>query len=150
MVETLLATLVILFLFLGAYRISRMVAARTLLDHAAARAARAKAVGLNDFMCEKSARAAMIPVAGRRSWPEEGGFAEVSRIPIYLESEDWPRARAVLDYAWWPTTSVDVESGHGLAPLAEASVRLKTPDYDLTGRGAVESHFPHYIIDQGR
>ena len=70
MFETLIAVLVIMLIFTGAFRISRMLAARTVLDYAAARAARAKAVGFNDFMCVKSARAAMIPVAGKRLWQE--------------------------------------------------------------------------------
>ncbi|MCR5414332.1 MAG: hypothetical protein K6F50_06355 [Kiritimatiellae bacterium] len=150
MVETLIALLAVTFIFMGAYRLSRLVAARTLLDHAAARAARAKSVGFNDWMCEKSARVAMIPVAGERIWPEEGGFAESSRIPIYLSSPDGARAHGILDYEWWHATDVDVASGLGVAPRVESSVRLATPDMDVTGRAAFESHFPFYMHDQGR
>lgn len=150
MVETVLAVLVIMLIFFGAYQLSRMVAARTLLDHAAARAARAKAVGFNDFMCEKSARVAMIPVAGERLWPEEAGFAEVARVPIYLTAEDWPRAQAVLDYEHWHTMDFNVRSEAGLSPVAESSIYLSTPDFDMEGRARVESHFPFYMNDQGR
>ena len=150
MVETLIAVLAIMMIFFGAYQLSRMVAARTLLDHAAARAARAKAVGFNDFMCEKSARVAMIPVAGARIWPEEDGFNEASRVPIYLTAEDWTFANGVLDYEYWHTMDFDVRSGAGVAPLAESSVFLSTPDFDMEGRAQMESHFPFYMYDQGR
>lgn len=150
MVETLVAVLVILMIFEGAHRVSRMVAAKTLLDHAAARAARAKSVGFDGFMCEKSARVAMIPVAGRRLWPVEGGFDEVARMPIYLTAEDWARANAVLDYEYWHTTDFDVTSGGGTSPLAEAEVFMRGGDFDMTGRAAVESHYPFYMHDLGR
>lgn len=151
MVETLIAVLAIMALFFGAYRVSRMLAARTLLDHAAARAARAKAVGLNDFMCEKSARVAMIPVAGRRLWPAaDDPFSEASRVPIYLQAEDWPLANGILEYEYWNTMDFDVASESGLSPVAEASVFISTPDFDMEGRAEIESHFPFYMYDQGR
>jgi len=150
MVETLIAVLAILLIFFGAYRVSRMVAARTLLDHAAARAARAKAVGFNDFMCQKSALVAMIPVAGERVWPRDLAFDEASRVPDYLSAEDWALANGILDYEYWHTTDIDVRSGMGLTPVADAEVRLATPDYEMTGKASVESHFPHYMYDEGR
>lgn len=149
MVETLIAVLLILFIFFGAYRISRKVAALTLLDHAAARAARAKAVGFNDFMCRKSARVAMIPVAGKRIWPTETDIDEVSRIPIYLTAEDNSLARGILDYEWWDSTVIDVSSGGGIGSAVESSVFLATPEYEMEGAAAVESHFPLYMFDQG-
>ena len=149
MVETLIAVLVILMVFTGAYRVSRMVSAKTLLDHAAARAARAKSVGFDDFMCEKSARVAMIPAAGKLLWPAQAGFDEVARMPIYLGAEDWARANGILDYQYWHTTDVDVRSGGGVSPLAEACVDMETDDFDMTGRAAVESHFPFYMYDYG-
>ena len=149
MVETLIAVLAIMLIFFGAFHLSRLVAARTLLDHAAARAARAKAVGFNDFMCEKSARVAMIPVAGPRLWPEIDTFDEVSRVPIYLTAEDWGRANGILEYEYWNTMDFDVRSGAGLVPVAESSIYLSTPDYEAEGRAQVESHFPYYMFDQG-
>lgn len=150
MVETLIAVLVILLVFTGAHLISRMVASRTLLDHAAARAARAKAVGFNDFMCEKTALAAMIPVAGERLWPEEPGFDEASRVPMYLSAEDWGVANGILEYEHWHTTDIEVSSGGGLTPVAEARVDMSTEDFDMTGKAQVESHFPFYMNDEGR
>lgn len=149
MIETVLAVMFITFIFLFVYKVERMLSARILLDHAAARSARAKAVGFNDFMCLKSARVAMIPVAGRRLWPEEGGFAEASRVPIYLSTENESLARGILEYEWWNTTSVDVGSGGGLGSTVEARIRMETDEFDMDGAAAVESHFPFYMYDQG-
>ena len=150
MVETLIAVLAISTIFFGGYQLSRMVATRTLLDHAAARAARAKAVGFNDFMCEKSARVAMIPVAGKRLWPaEDDPFSEAARVPIYLQSEDWPLANGILDYEYWHSMDFDVRSGSGISPEAESTVYVSTPDFDMEGRAAIESHYPFYMYDQG-
>ena len=78
MLETALAVLFITVLFLVVFQVAHMVTTKILLDHAAARAARAKSVGFNEWMCLKSARVAMIPVAGRRLWPEEGEYDERS------------------------------------------------------------------------
>ena len=149
MVETLIAVLVIMLIFTTAFTLSRKLAARTLLDYGAARAARAKAVGFNDFMCIKSARAAIIPVAGKRLWPTDRGIDEVSRVPIYLASENPPRANAILEYEYWHTTDVDGPSGLGPAPVAEARVELSTRDFTVEGTAQVESHFPFYMYDAG-
>ena len=161
MLETALAVLFITFVFLGLFQISHLVTAQVLLDHAAARAARAKAVGFNDFMCEKSARVAMIPVAGRRLWPAENEFSEASLVPIYLESEHPGLANGVLDYERWHHMGINVYSGSGVAPRAAAEVGLALPrfwsrgdDYEddpiwIGGEARVESHFPFYMDDQG-
>jgi hypothetical protein len=149
-VETLFAVLAISFLFFGALRISRMLAARTVLDHAAARAARAKSVGFNSFMCMKTARAAMIPVAGERLWPEYGGFDEAARVPQYLASEDEGMANGILEYERWHTTRIDVSSDAGLAPVAECRIDMQADDFEMTGRASVESHYPLYMFEQGR
>lgn len=149
MVETLIAVLVIMLIFTTAFTLSRKLAARTLLDYGAARAARAKAVGFNDFMCRKSARAAIIPVAGKRLWPTDRGIDEVSRVPIYLASENPPRANAILEYEYWHATDIDVQSGMGTAPVAEARVEMSTRDFAVEGNAQVESHFPFYMYDAG-
>ena len=148
MVETLVAVLLIVALFDGAWRLSRLVAAKTLLDHAAARAARAKAVGLNEFMCLKTARASMIPVAGKRLWPDYG-FDEVARIPIYMASEDASRANGVLEYELWGHTDVNARSGGGISPTVKAELRMDAPEFSVTGSAQVESHFPLYMFDSG-
>ncbi|MBO5648260.1 MAG: hypothetical protein J6S30_05820 [Kiritimatiellae bacterium] len=150
MFETLIAVLVIMLIFTGAFRISRMLAARTVLDYAAARAARAKAVGFNDFMCVKSARAAMIPVAGKRLWPVDDEADEVYRVPIYMASENYPHANGILEYEHWHTTGIDVDSGTGISPVVDAELHMRTEEFESIGRAKIESHFPFYMYDQGR
>jgi len=160
-VETLLALVFVTFLFLVLFQLSHLVTGKILLDHAAARAARARAVGFNEFMCRKAARVAVIPVAGRRLWPaDEETFSEAARIPIYLCTDHEGLARGVLEYERWSTMSIDVESGGGLSPVVESSVSLTMPRFfdwgdgatngiRLTGSNEIESHFPYYMEDQG-
>ena len=151
MVETVVAVVLLTVVFFTLYDFSRRVAARTVLDYAAARAARAKAVGFNEFMCEKSARAAMIPVAGRRTWPADlNGADVVSRIPIYLSSANGAVANGVLAYEYWPTTTIDVDSGGGIAATAEAKLEMRTDSFTAHGAAKVESHYPFYMWEQGR
>ncbi|MGN0855390.1 MAG: TadE/TadG family type IV pilus assembly protein [Kiritimatiellia bacterium] len=150
MVETVLAVFFVTLVFFGLFGLSRMVTARILVDHAAARAARAKAVGFNDFMCLKSARVALIPVAGERLWPVDNGeWNEAARVPIYLSAEDEGRARGILDYRWWDSTDVSVSSGYGLGATSRCDIRLATDDYTVEGQAEVESHFPLYMFNQG-
>ena len=49
-VETVLATLVVTVAFLFLFGLSRLLTGKILLEHAAMRVARARAVGFNDFM----------------------------------------------------------------------------------------------------
>ena len=64
LVESCLAMAMISLLFFGLFQVARIFAAREMLQHAAARAARARAVGFNDWMVRKSMRVAAIPNAG--------------------------------------------------------------------------------------
>ena len=162
MVETMLAVVFVTFILFGLLQLSHLLTARILLDHAAARAARARAVGFNDFMCLKSARVAMIPVAGKMVWPDEGeAFNEASRVPDYLNAENEPLARGILEYERWQTMDVAVESGGGVSPAVEASIGLDIPRFfgygdgnenpiRMEGAAELESHFPLYMNDQGR
>ncbi len=150
MIETVFAVVFLTALFLVLMQLSRMLQARIMLDHAAARAARAKAVGFNDFMCLKSARVAMIPVAGERVWPAEGDWSEAARVPAYLEAENEGRARGILEYEHWRTTSIDVWSGGGIGSTARADILMATEDFRMDGKAEVESHYPLYMYDQGR
>ncbi|MBQ6140257.1 MAG: hypothetical protein IJI54_03140 [Kiritimatiellae bacterium] len=150
MLETLIALLVIMLAFTGAHLLSRKLEAKTILNHAAARAARARAVGFNEFMCRKTARAAMIPISGRRLWPDEDGVDEVSRVPIYLSAEDEGRANAVLDYENWHSSAIRIDSPAGIAPLVDVDIYMSSDDFDMTGGASVESHFPLYMYNQGR
>ena len=70
MIETLLTVLVISLLFFGLFQLSQVFASKEILQHAAARAARARTVGLNSWMCKKAMRVAAIPNAGAMVSPQ--------------------------------------------------------------------------------
>ena len=65
MLETLLVMLVLCLLFFGLLQVALVFNAREVLHHSAARAARARAVGFNDWMTTKAQRVAAIPNSGR-------------------------------------------------------------------------------------
>jgi len=71
MVESMIVLLLMLVVFLGVFQFFYAAAARSVLDHSAARAARAKTVGFNEWMVDKAARVAAIPVSGAMLMPEE-------------------------------------------------------------------------------
>lgn len=149
MVETLLASLAILLAFSLALRFSQMLLAKTSAEYAAARVARARAVGFNSFMCEKSAKAALIPASGRRLWPQYS-VSPVSRLGAYMASVTPGEANGLLEYELWPAASVKTQSGGGISPEAEAIVTINGDGFSVRGRSAVEAHFPLYMLDAGR
>ena len=153
MVETVLAVLVVSFAFFALFRLSCLLTGKILLEHAAMRVARARAVGFNDFMCRKAARVAVIPVAGRCTWPEGGAFgdaAELGRVPGYLASEDEAAARGILDYERWGDLAVNPGDG------TDAAVSLGFELFDgawtfaLSGEAGVEANHTLYLNDAGR
>ena len=153
MVETVIAVLVVSFAFLTLFRLSWLLTGKILLEHAAMRVARARAVGFNDYMCRKAARVAVIPVAGKRTWPEAGEIdaaMEESRIAAYLASEHEAEARGILDYARWGDLAVDPGDG------TDATVALGFELFDgawtfaLSGAAGVEANHTLYLNDAGR
>ena len=147
MIETVLAVLIITFVFLGLFKLSHMLTGKIMLEHAAMRVARARAVGFNDFMCVKTARAAVIPVAGKRLWPsedDESGYSEAARVRVYMESPDPARARGLLEYEGWERLAVDPGDG------TDVSVSMETDWFDLSGQAGIEDNFRLYMNDQGR
>lgn len=142
MIETVLAVLVISFLFFTLFSLSHMLSGKIMLEHAAMRVARARAVGFNDFMCLKAARVAVIPVAGKRLWPEEEGFREgtdIARVRTYLESPDEGRARGLLEYEDWKRLGVDPGDG-GMSVIT-----LKNDWFRLEGKAGIEDGYTYYM-----
>ena len=139
MIETLLVVMLMLVVFLGLFQFFYAAAARDILDHSAARAARARTVGFNRWMTVKAARVAAIPVSGKMlspDAPEDPGFAALFRartpgrawnralranpqsaqaqlenalIPEYMVTAHSAQARQTLDYEAW--------EGNGAHPL---------------------------------
>ncbi len=69
LIEACLAMGILCLVFFGLFQLSQLAAAREVLNHAAARGARAKTVGFNHFMVSKAVRVAAIPNAGHMLVP---------------------------------------------------------------------------------
>ncbi len=158
MLETVFAVFFITTIFLLVFQVAHMVTARTLLDHAAARAARARSVGFNDWMCLKAARVAMIPVAGECTWPERSVKEEAAFISAYMQTDNMAVANGILDYERWDSMRFSVESGIGSE--VSAAVAIDVPRFysrgddesdtaEVLGEAKIESHFPLYMNNQG-
>ncbi len=70
MLETLFAVMIICIFFFGMFQVSQLFIAKEILQHATARAARARTVGFDSWMCEKSMLVASIPNAGAMVTPQ--------------------------------------------------------------------------------
>lgn len=157
MLETVLAVLFVTFLFLGLFKLSHMLTGKILLEHAAMRVARARSVGMNAFMCQKTARVAVLPVAGKRLWPQDDGIAwamERFRVPIYMGTPNEAVARGVLEYEGWKHLVVD--SGDGSDTRIGMSFSLFGDEgddavtFELEGKAGVEPNCALYMNDEGR
>ena len=140
MLETVLAVLCITFVFLALFRLSHMLTGKILVEHAAMRVARARAVGFNDFMCVKAARVAVIPVAGERLWPiDDTPDKELNRISIYMGSPDAARAGGLLDYENWHKMTVDPGDG------GQSVVTIDMGLFKLEGKAGIEDGASYYM-----
>lgn len=74
MIESIFVIILTCLCFLALFQYANLFASKTVLSHAAARAARARTVGFNHWMVNKSARVAAIPASGRRLVPESAGI----------------------------------------------------------------------------
>lgn len=144
MIECMLAVIFVTFVLLFSIYVARLLTAKILMDHAAARAARARAVGFNDFMCWKAARVAMLPVSGRRLLGMSDA-EEYNRVPLYLESQNPDRARAILDYEWWGGAHLGITESQGISPSIDAQTRIYTDNFSVGGAASIESHYPLYM-----
>lgn len=153
MIETVIAVLIISFAFLTLFKLSHMLTGKVLLEHAAMRVARARAVGLNTFMCEKAARIAVIPVAGKRVWPTgDDPFdwsMELARVPDYMFSENEGRARGILEYDGW--NRLKVTPGDGTCSTVSLGFSLldDSMTYELEGQAGIEANASLYMTDLG-
>ena len=176
MIETVIVVIFLSLTFLWLFQYANLFTTKLVLTHAAARAARARAVGLNELMVWKSSRVATIPVAGKclstfgddSLTPEQ----EVARIPEFLAAYSYADARGYLDYELWPVTYTEVNETGINGGTVEATVTQEHPrlfdtteflsgysgsdepanDYDpfiVTGTYSLENHYPYYMHDQG-
>ena len=146
MVETLLAVLVITALFFSLFKLSRMLTGKIMLEHAAMRVARARAVGMNAFMCEKVARVAVIPVAGERLRPgkddERKNISESALARMYMRTPDSSYADGLLRYKDWDRISLNPDGG------GATRTEMNTDWFNLRGEAVVDGA-PVYMDNLG-
>ncbi len=98
LIESCLAVVLVCLVFAGVLQISQLFAAKEVLNHAAARAARARAVGFNYWMVYKSGLVAAIPNAGRMTEPAYTNVDLVLRAKVETSSPgelwDWALGEA--------------------------------------------------------
>ena len=146
MLETVLAVIFITTIFLTLFSFSRKLTSKTVLDYAAARAARAKAVGFNDYMCLKTARVAAIPVSGRMVWPQgKNDIDERAREPLSLAAEYEGVARGILEYEYWKSAAINVKVDKGAMPLVSSDIALENEEFRMKGESSIEAHYPLYM-----
>lgn len=94
LIESCLVLMLICLLFAGLFQLSQIFAAREILHHSAARGARAKTVGFNQWMVHKAVRVAAIPNAGRLLEPNIRNENEALRnwLQTLPPGSAWDRA----------------------------------------------------------
>lgn len=85
MIESIFVMVLVCLCFFGVYQYASLYSTKAVLYHAAACAARARTVGLNEWMARKSALAASIPVSGPRLEPAGAGGLDASLADALLD-----------------------------------------------------------------
>ncbi len=146
MIETVIAVLVIAFMFLALFKLSQMLTGKIMLEHAAMRVARARAVGMNEFMCLKAGRVSVIPVAGERLRPSKDDILranadETALARMYMRTIDSSYADGLLRYENWDKFSIDIGGDF-------TRTSMQTDWFDLNGEAEVD-RFPDYLNNLG-
>ena len=173
MLESIIAMIAILMLFLLLFNLSDGIRAKLLVENAAAKCARARAVGYNDFMLRKIARLSTMPAAGKCLTAADSGNGTLSRnsryhkIDDYLMSEYEAQSNAILDFELWRDgkTSVHATSGNSPSTATVAQRRPKITGFEnlasgkkdsdpecqdrncaaISASATVEAHYPDYL-----
>jgi len=164
---------VLIFLFLAFYTVFQFadnLRAKLLVDYAASRVARARTVGMNDYMLEKTADIATMAAAGECHTRNDDGERLytgdlINRSGDYLACEYDAQARQVLDFELWRNGKT-----HASCPLAGSKltahvIQLRPQFFDLgsylsgtppvdkddaphariEGEYSIEAHYPDWI-----
>ncbi len=160
LLESLIVIFILCIFLFGLLQAAIAFSGREILHHAAARAARARAVGFNDWMAYKAVRVASIPNSGAMIVPDftplgtsplsgaarpgevvdlamasdagvsQRAVLERVRIPAYLSSENYGRAEYILNYEEWERGSFS-HSEHSASVLGQALTYEVTQDFPL-------------------
>lgn len=168
MVETTIAMIVVLIVFLALFNLSDLMRTKLLVENASVKCARARAVGYNDFMLRKIARLSTMPAAGRCLTPSSYGDGSLSvneryaRIGDYLASEYESQADAILDFEHWRDGDTGVACStdaskteatvtqrrpriSGLGKLTGLADADNTPHASISATSTVEAHYKAYL-----
>ena len=170
MVESIL---VLFFLFLAFYTVFQFAdnfRAKLLVDYAASRVARARTVGMNDYMLEKTADIATMAAAGECHTRKADGERLytgdlINRSGDYLEREYQEQARKVLDFELWRNGKTQAVCPLAGSKLTAHVIQLRPQFFDLgsylfgmppvdtdnapnariEGEYSIEAHYPDWI-----
>ena len=163
MLETAIAMFFLCFVFFLVLDYGELLRTRTILDYAAARGARARAVGFNDFMVTKTLRIASMPVAGECITTKEAGMSPtagflISRSGSYLETAYESDTKGILDFELWDPCKFGwsaTESHNGQQGDVTLQVHQRHPllsglpggpdETTIRGEAKCESHYRHYL-----
>lgn len=172
MIETVVVMFFLCLVFFWLYEFAELLTTHTVLDYAAARAARARAVGFNDFMVTKTVRVASMSMAGKcYNTIEDGGSGEeqelstgalISRMGSYLECENESQTRGILDFALWDYSRLGWDCSEAGGASSDIIMRVwqKRPLYSsgdprdndiedrlytVRGEAQIESHYSFYL-----
>lgn len=173
LIESCLVLALVCLVFFAVFQISQLFAAQEVLDYAAGRGARARTVGMNQFMVYKTIRVGAIPNAGLLVYPtHQGGPAqqrqlEAARIPLYLGRENEGQLNATLDYASWDSIRGGISGRGGVSRSLGDGTRLETVTQEypllypfhrafyaadsvpLKGTNVIDEHYTLYLDDWG-
>ena len=164
LIESCLAIGLLCLVLMGLFQLAQLFLARQILDYAAARGARARTVGFNDFMVSKTVRIGALANAGRLVFPEPAGggpwaqwtLHESPRIPHYLAAHSW-QVQSILNYEHWDSIRWSAPLAH---PILRFDVRQDMPvlffsnlfraffpgaAVPMRGRMELEAHYPLYL-----
>lgn len=164
LIESCLVIGLLCLLLMGLFQMTQLFLAQEILDYAAGRGARAKAVGFNNFMVDKTVRIGAIANAGALTFPERIGGGpwvqwthnESPRIPHYLQANSW-ELDSILDYTLWNSISWScLEANNQLnfrvhqnVPLMFFSNMFKAffsgSTVPMQGVVDIENHYPLYL-----
>ena len=160
MVETVVVMFFLSLVFFLVYEYANLLTAHTVVNYAAARAARARTVGFNDFMVTKTVRVATASVAGKCLSQDDFGDelstgTIVSRMGSYLEAENESDTKGILDFELREPGKLGWTADEPKGENAELIMRVwqRRPLYDaddeelreVRGEAGIENHYPLYL-----
>jgi len=170
MIETTIVLFMLCIIFFLVFDYARLLNCRTVLEYAATRCARARAVGFNDFMVLKTARLGAMSVSGKclTQFDDDDPDAQpttsmlVNRMGSYLQTASYAETFGILDFELWQPSKLGwscVESSDGIAMHVwqkQPVFRILNPqgaddgdddivEVTLHGNAKIESHYPFYL-----